>query len=62
LRYIGKILLNIDDQHISEAEDWIKKAMEADKRDGTMCSLGGDYAFYAECLNEKAINQKPKKT
>jgi len=26
--YIGHILLNIDGEHISEAEDWIKKAIE----------------------------------
>jgi hypothetical protein len=25
-RYIGEILLNIDDQDMSQAEDWIKKA------------------------------------
>ncbi|MBC8462297.1 MAG: hypothetical protein H8D67_30375 [Deltaproteobacteria bacterium] len=31
-RYIGEILLNIDDQHVSEAEEWIKKAIEADIR------------------------------
>ncbi|MBL7177909.1 MAG: AAA family ATPase [Desulfobacteraceae bacterium] len=32
LRYIGEILLNIDDQHMSEAEEWTKKAIEADIR------------------------------
>ncbi len=31
-RYIGEILLNIDDQHISEAEHWIQKAIEADQK------------------------------
>ena len=30
--YIGEILLNIDDQHVSEAEGWIKKAIEADSK------------------------------
>ena len=52
-RYIGEILLNIDDQHISEAEDWFKKAIETDKRNGTMWSLGGDYASYAELFQRK---------
>ena len=32
LNCIGKILLNIDDQHISEAEDWIKKAIEINQQ------------------------------
>lgn len=32
--YIGKILLNIDDHHLSEAEDWIKKAIQSHKKYG----------------------------
>jgi hypothetical protein len=36
LRSIGEILLNLDDQHMNEAEDWIKKAIEADNRNGIM--------------------------
>jgi class 3 adenylate cyclase/tetratricopeptide (TPR) repeat protein len=46
-RYIGEILLNIDDQNISESEKWIGKAIEADKRNGTIWFLGGDYASYS---------------
>jgi len=59
-RYIGEILLNIDDQHISEAEDWVKKAMELDKRNGTMWFLGGDYALYAELFKRKGDKSKTK--
>ncbi|MGD9076575.1 MAG: adenylate/guanylate cyclase domain-containing protein [Desulfobacteraceae bacterium] len=59
-RYIGEILLNIDDQHISEAEDWFKKAIEADKRNGTMWCLGGDYALYAELFKRKGDHLKAK--
>jgi tetratricopeptide (TPR) repeat protein len=58
LRYIGEILLNIDDQHLSEAEDWTKKAMEADKRNGTMWSLGRDYGLYAELFKRKGDRSK----
>ena len=36
LHCIGEILLNIDDQDISKAEDWIKKAIESNKRNGMM--------------------------
>jgi tetratricopeptide (TPR) repeat protein len=59
-RYIGEILFNIDDQHISEAEGWVKKAIEADKRHSTMWSLGGDYAFYAEMFKRKGDQLKAK--
>jgi len=52
-RYIGEILLNIDDQHISEAEHWIQKAIEADQRNRMMFHLGKDYALYAELLKRK---------
>ncbi len=51
--YIAEILLNIDDRHMSEAEDWIKKAIEADKSDSMRFYLGRDYASYAELLRRK---------
>jgi tetratricopeptide (TPR) repeat protein len=49
-RYIGQILLN--DKHLSEADDWIKRAIKADERNGVMWSLARDYALYAE-LNKR---------
>jgi len=51
--YIGKILLNIDDQHISEAEHWINKAIETNQKYGMMWNLGQDYALYAELFKRK---------
>ena len=62
IRRIGRILVHIDDKHITDlgvemvetdAEDWIKKAIVADKKNGTMWSLGRDYAIYAELLGRK---------
>jgi tetratricopeptide (TPR) repeat protein len=50
---IAEILLNIDDRHMLEAEDWVKKAIEADTRNRTMMYLGWDYALYAELLKRK---------
>ena len=50
----------LDDQRMSEAEDWVKQAIEADKRNGTMWSLGGDYAFYAELFKRKGNHSKAK--
>jgi len=55
---IGEILLNIDSQHMDEAEDWIKKAIEADKRNGMMWHLGMDYALYSEFFKHQ--NNLPK--
>jgi len=52
-RYIAEILLNIDDKHMFEAEEWVKKAIETDSDNGTMWQLGMDYAFYAELLKRK---------
>ncbi len=52
-RYMGEILLNLDDDHTPEAEEWIMKAIEADKRDGMLFYLGKDYALYAELLKRK---------
>jgi class 3 adenylate cyclase/tetratricopeptide (TPR) repeat protein/ribosomal protein L40E len=57
-RYIGEILLNIDDQHLSEAEHWIQKAIEADQRNGMMFHLGKDYALYTELFKRKSDRLK----
>jgi len=57
-RYIGEILLNIDDQHLSEAEHWIHKAIEADQRNRMMFQLGRNYALYAELFIRKGDKLK----
>jgi tetratricopeptide (TPR) repeat protein len=57
-RYIGEILLNIDDQHISEAEHWIQKAIEASQRNRMMLYLGHDYVLYAELFKRKGDRLK----
>ena len=59
-RYLAEILINIDDLHLAEAEDWIEKAIEADKRNGMMFYLGQDYALYAELFIRKGDLVKAK--
>jgi class 3 adenylate cyclase/tetratricopeptide (TPR) repeat protein len=59
-RYIGEILLNMDDKHVSEAEGWIKRAFEADKRNGMMFLLGQDYTLYFKLFNRKDDQSKAK--
>jgi tetratricopeptide (TPR) repeat protein len=58
LRCIGEILLNIDDQHMNEGEDWVKKAIKTDEKNGVMFNLGRDYVLYAELFKRKG--DKPK--
>ena len=60
IRRIGWIILHIDDNHIDDAEEWIKKAIEADKRNGMMWYLGRDYTFYAELFERKGDQSKAK--
>jgi tetratricopeptide (TPR) repeat protein len=57
-RSIAEILLNIDNQHLAKAENWIKKAIEADKRNGMRWNLARDYGIYAEILKRKGEDTK----
>jgi predicted ATPase/class 3 adenylate cyclase/ribosomal protein L40E len=57
-RYIGEILLNIDDKHTSEAENWIQKAIEADQKNRMMFNLGKDYVLYADLFKRKGDRLK----
>jgi tetratricopeptide (TPR) repeat protein len=59
-RYVGEILLNIDEKHTSEAETWIREAIEVDKRNDTMLNLGFDYALHAEIFKRKREITKAK--
>jgi class 3 adenylate cyclase/tetratricopeptide (TPR) repeat protein len=59
-RYIAEILLNIDNQYMSEAEVWIQKAIEADKRNDMMFHLGKDYTIFAELERRKGNQLKAK--
>jgi hypothetical protein len=51
--YIGEILLVLDDSFLTEAEDWIKKGIEFDKRNGMMFYLARDYTLNAELFKRK---------
>jgi hypothetical protein len=57
---MGEILLNIDDQHLSEAEYWIKEAIEADIRNDMRWHLGRDYGLYAELFKRKGDQPKAR--
>ena len=59
-KYISEIILNIYNEVIPEAEDWIKKAIEADQQNGMMWHLGKDYALYAELFKRKGDLSKAR--
>jgi len=61
-RYLGEILLNLGGSHISEAEHWIKKAIEADERNGRRWHLASDYALYADLFKRKGELSRAKET
>ncbi|MCG7851999.1 MAG: hypothetical protein MIO92_05700, partial [Methanosarcinaceae archaeon] len=52
-RYMGEILLNMDEEQISEAEEWITEAITADNENGTLFELGRDYSVYSAILRRK---------
>ena len=52
-RYLSAILLNVDVKRLSEAEVWIKKAIEADSKNGTRFFLAQDFAHYGELCKRK---------
>jgi tetratricopeptide (TPR) repeat protein len=61
-RYLGDILLNIDNKHITEAESWIKKSIEANNRRGLSWHLGRDHMVYAELFQRKHEPEKAKES
>ena len=46
-RSLCEILMDMDDQHKSEAEKWIKRAIELDSKRGLRWNLATDYAVYS---------------
>jgi len=52
-RNIGDVLLNIDDEHLSDAAVWFQKAIEADRRNGFRWQLAQDHALYAAWFKRK---------
>jgi len=61
-RYVSEILLHVDNQRISDVEDWIKKAIELDEKNGILFSLGADYALYAELFKCRGDISKAKES
>ena len=61
-RSLGEIYGMIDHRHPAKPESWLKKAIEADKKNGMLFNLGLDTAAYAALLKQKGNSRKADKT
>lgn len=52
-RNIGDILLQVNNEHMADAEVWIRKAIEVDTKNGTRWYLATDHALYADWFKKK---------
>jgi len=59
-RYVVNCLLEINDLHISDAEELIKKTVKIDKKRGMTFFMAKDYALYAELLKKRGDRTKAK--
>lgn len=59
-RSIADIMLHIDDAHLPDAGTWIKKALNADNRNGTRWHLAKDHELYAEWFTKKGDKERAK--
>ena len=53
-RHIAEIFLNIDKSHLSLAECWIQKAIDANRCSGARWFLGRDHTVYADIWKRKS--------
>jgi len=59
-RNIGDVLLNMDNDHFSDAGVWFQKAIEADTKNGFRWELAMDHACYADWFKKKGDIQGAK--
>jgi tetratricopeptide (TPR) repeat protein len=59
-RCIGEIFLHIDNQHMAEAEAWIRRSIDFDAIHGIPWNLGKDHALYADWFKKKGDIQGAK--
>ena len=52
--------MNLDDEHMTEAETWIRRSIDFDAMHGIPWYLGKDYALYADWFKKKGDIQGAK--
>jgi len=59
-RCIAEIYLNIDDHHMTEAEAWLKRAIEFNIKHDTKWELARNHVLYAEWFKKKGDRSKAR--
>ena len=59
-KYLGDIFLHIDDVHVSEAEHWYCRAIEAGEKNGLIHDVGMTYVSYSELLRREGEGSKAR--
>jgi tetratricopeptide (TPR) repeat protein len=59
-RYLIVILMNIGKKHLPEAENWIRRVIEHDSKNGMRWCLAQDFAHYGELCKRKGDLPKAK--
>jgi len=59
-KYLGDIFLHIDDVHLSEAEHWYCRAIEAGKKNGNIHDVGMTYVSYSESFRRKGEGSRAR--
>ena len=59
-RYMAEILMDTGETGVLEAEDWIRKAIDANERNGVRWNLAMDYACLAEWFKRKGDRLKAR--
>jgi hypothetical protein len=52
-RYLAEILLSVEGERLSEAEEWNRGAIAADERNGTLFELARDFLLLERILKRK---------
>ena len=52
-RNIGDVLLNIDNNHLADAEVWFQKAIEEDTRNGMQVAVGDGSCLLCRLVQEE---------
>ena len=58
--YISEILLRLDRNLIIEAQRWVEKAIELDRKNGMRLLLAGDYALSAKISQKMGDGERSR--
>jgi tetratricopeptide (TPR) repeat protein len=59
--FLGRIFLHLGGEHMPEAEQWIKRAIEANGRYGMRFFLGQDHALYGDFFKQQHHRSRARK-